>query len=177
LDLKRQVVDDPLSFGIFFYQDKKNPIYASAISILCYNDFDAYQQWEKSMHTTTYSENRDELYQTYKLNLMNYCIDAVTEIIPNLKQSIVKMDACTPLTYRDYLNTPKGSLYGFQTNVDDLANTTYSTQTKIPNLYFTGQNINLHGVLGVSITAILTAADFVGLPYLVNKINQHANKK
>jgi all-trans-retinol 13,14-reductase len=177
LDLKRQVVDDPLSFGIFFYQDKKNPIYASAISILCYNDFDAYQQWEKSMHTTTYSENRDELYQTYKLNLMNYCIDAVTEIIPNLKQSIVKMDACTPLTYRDYLNTPKGSLYGFQTNVDDLANTTYSTKTKIPNLYFTGQNINLHGVLGVSITAILTAADFVGLPYLVDKINLHATKK
>lgn len=177
LDLKRQVVDDPLSFGIFFYQDKKNPIYASALSILCYNDFDAYQQWEKSMHTTTYSENRDELYQTYKLNLMNYCIDAVTEIIPNLKQSIVKMDACTPLTYRDYLNTPKGSLYGFQTNVDDLANTTYSTQTKIPNLYFTGQNINLHGVLGVSITAILTAADFVGLPYLVDKINLHATKK
>jgi all-trans-retinol 13,14-reductase len=176
-DLKRQVVDDPQSFGIFFYQDKNNPAYASAISILCYNDFDAYQQWEKSMHTTTYSESRDDLYQTYKQNLMSYCIDAVTEIIPNLKQSIVKMDACTPLTYRDYLNTPKGSLYGFQTNVDDLANTTYSTQTKIPNLYFTGQNINLHGVLGVSITAILTAADFVGLPYLVNKINQHANKK
>ncbi len=175
-DLNRQVIHNPQSFGIFFYQDKINPLYASAISILCYNDIEAYQLWEKSLHTTTYSETRNNEYHDFKLKMMNYCVDAVNELIPSLKHSIVKMDACSPLTYRDYLNTPNGSMYGFQTNVDDLANTTYSTKTKIPNLYFTGQNINLHGVLGVSITAILNAADFVGLPYLVNKINDFAKK-
>jgi all-trans-retinol 13,14-reductase len=61
-------------------------------------------------------------------------------------------------------------MYGFQKNVDDLANTTYATRTKIPNLLLTGQNINLHGVLGVSVTAVLTCAEILGLDYLLTKM-------
>ena len=61
-------------------------------------------------------------------------------------------------------------MYGFQKNVDDLANTTYATRTKIPNLLLTGQNINLHGVLGVSVTAVLTCAEILGLDELLKKM-------
>jgi all-trans-retinol 13,14-reductase len=62
-------------------------------------------------------------------------------------------------------------MYGLQKNVNDLANTTYATRTKIPNLFLTGQNINMHGILGVSITALLTVSEITGLDYLVEKIN------
>jgi len=45
-------------------------------------------------------------------------------------------------------------------------------KTKIPNLFFTGQNINIHGMLGVSISSLLTCGEFVGLPDLINEINE-----
>ena len=42
------------------------------------------------------------------------------------------------------------------------------------NLYFTGQSINMHGVLGVTIGAILTCSEIVGKEYLVDKINKES---
>jgi len=78
----------------------------------------------------------------------------------------------TPLTYRDYTHTPGGALYGILKNVHEPAKTTIATRTRIPNLLQTGQNVNLHGVLGVSITAIATCAELVGLDYLLEKINR-----
>ena len=62
-------------------------------------------------------------------------------------------------------------MYGLKKDVRDIANTTFATRTKIPNMFLTGQNINMHGVLGVSITALLTVSEITGLEYLVNKIN------
>ena len=45
-------------------------------------------------------------------------------------------------------------------------------RTKLENLLLTGQNINLHGILGVPITAINTCAELMGMEYLLNKINK-----
>ena len=50
-------------------------------------------------------------------------------------------------------------------------------RTKINNLYLTGQNINLHGIIGVALSAILTAGEFVGINYLINKINEDYKSK
>jgi all-trans-retinol 13,14-reductase len=44
-------------------------------------------------------------------------------------------------------------------------------RTKLNNLLLTGQNINLHGILGVPLTAINTCAELVGMEYLLKKIN------
>jgi all-trans-retinol 13,14-reductase len=43
-------------------------------------------------------------------------------------------------------------------------------KTKIPNFYFTGQNTNLHGVLGVTIGSVVTCGEILGLEYLLKKI-------
>jgi all-trans-retinol 13,14-reductase len=88
-----------------------------------------------------------------------------------LKENIIAQSAASPLTFRDYLHTPHGALYGIQKNVHEPAKTTVAARTKIPNLLFTGQNVNMHGVLGVSITAIATCAELLGLDYLLQKIN------
>jgi len=170
-DIEKSVEDSPNTFSYFFYQDKQNPTYASAISILCFIDFDNFEKWKKSMHTTTHSKSRGDEYAYYKQAIIEKYILESEAVIPGLKNAISIVDACTPLTYRDYLNTPMGGIYGVRKDVDDLANTTYATRTKIKNLFLTGQNINLHGVLGVSITAVLTAGDIIGLEKLVNKIN------
>jgi len=47
--------------------------------------------------------------------------------------------------------------------------------TKVRNLLLTGQNINLHGICGVPLTAINTAEAILGTNTIINLIND-ANK-
>ncbi|MGG2320038.1 hypothetical protein, partial [Salmonella enterica] len=77
--------------------------------------------------------------------------------------------ATTPLTYRDYLATPDGSIYGIAKDYNEPLKTMISTQTKIPNLYLTGQNVKLHGMLGVALTALVTCSAIMGREHLLNK--------
>lgn len=172
LDLERKIGVLPNSLSIFFYEDKLNPGFAGALSILGFMDFDEIEPWKQTLRTTSNFASRGEEYEVWKQSVIESYIGFASEVLPNLKTFIAATDACTPLTYRDYLYTPEGSIYGVRKDIDDLANTTYATRTKVENLFLTGQNINLHGVLGVSITGILTAGEIVGLEYLVNKMNE-----
>ena len=47
-----------------------------------------------------------------------------------------------------------------------------SVATKVKNLFLTGQNVNIHGLCGVSLTAIETAEALVGHNTIVHKINE-----
>jgi all-trans-retinol 13,14-reductase len=48
--------------------------------------------------------------------------------------------------------------------------------TKVKNLLLTGQNINLHGICGVPLTAVNTVEALVGQNKLIEKINNLYNK-
>ena len=43
--------------------------------------------------------------------------------------------------------------------------------TKVRNLLLTGQNINLHGICGVPLTAINTAEAILGTNHIIREIN------
>ncbi len=45
-----------------------------------------------------------------------------------------------------------------------------SPKTKIDNLFLTGQNVRLHGILGVTITGFLTVAEMLGKDYFLDKV-------
>lgn len=160
------------SLAVFFYEDKSHPGWASALSVLAYSSYADWKEWEQTYHTTSDHESRGESYVERKFEVSRQLITQLKAHFPELDQQILHADLCTPLTYRDYLAIPEGSLYGFKKNVHDLASTNFATRTKLKNLYLTGQNINLHGVLGVSVTAVLTCAEITGLDYLVRKIRK-----
>lgn len=169
-DLKPCAGPLPSSFGIFFTEDTHHPGYTASISILTYMQIEEWQQWRSTFRAIPHRSERADAYREKKDQHAGYIIDAVSALLPGLKEAITAYDACTPLTYRDYLNYPGGGMYGIRKDVNHQAAATFSTRTKIPNFFLTGQNVNLHGVLGVAITAILTAAELTGLEYLVNKI-------
>ena len=81
------------------------------------------------------------------------------------------MDAGTPLTIRDYYGTPRGAMYGMHRSSSNPLQSSLSTRTRLTNLYLTGQDVNFHGLIGTSLTAILTAEAIVGHNTIVNKIN------
>jgi all-trans-retinol 13,14-reductase len=47
-----------------------------------------------------------------------------------------------------------------------------SPRTKIPNLYKTGQNVNMHGMLGVLIGALTTTGEFLGIEKVLTDIRK-----
>nr|MBP6648475.1 all-trans-retinol 13,14-reductase [Bacteroidia bacterium] len=76
----------------------------------------------------------------------------------------------TPLSYRDYIGNDDGSLYGVSKDYRNPLKTFISPRTKLPNLYLTGQNLNLHGVLGTAVSGIITSSVFIGIDEMVRRL-------
>ena len=132
--------------------------------IMRYNDF---KEWENTL-----VGKRGKEYEKLKKEIETKFINLVEEVFPNFKNSIDKVISSTPLTIRDYLKSKEGGLYGYKKNSQNLIKSQVLARKKIKNLFLTGQNINLHGILGVPLSAIVTVGELVGgFDYLVNKIN------
>ena len=116
--------------------------------------------------TNTSVGRRGEIYEMLKKHLADECIRLAERSIPGLRGMVEKYYTSTPLTYRDYTLTPCGSAYGIRKDYRNLLMTTLSPRTPIPNLLLTGQNLILHGVEGVTRTALMTCGELLGKDYL-----------
>ena len=94
-------------------------------------------------------------------------------IYSDFRDNIEFSFASSPLTIRDFYGNKEGSNYGFQKDSNDLMLSQMSVFTKVKNLFLTGQNVNIHGFCGVSLTAIETAEAIVGHSEIVRKINKN----
>lgn len=161
----------PANYALFFTEDPKHPGFADTLSILSYMHFSEVAVWAATENTSSLEMERGQSYDDFKAAKSARLLEVVSQCLPGLRPNIVAQSAATPLTYRDYTATPEGSLYGVLKDVATPAQTTIATRSRIPNLFFTGQNINMHGVLGVSLTGVATAAELLGMNYLLRKIN------
>jgi len=97
-------------------------------------------------------------------------LDCVEEKFPGLRKAIKSYYTATPLSYRDYIGTDDGSMYGIAKDYSNPLKTFISPRTKIPNLYLTGQNLNLHGILGATMSGLVTSVAFLGNEDIIEKI-------
>jgi len=153
--------------GYMFYTpaSSKSDTNADCITIMTFMKYDDVREWE---HTTI--EKRGQAYREFKQRKAEQLLDLAEQKFPGLKSSIKTYYTSTPLTYRDYTGTINGSTYGIMRDCNNALKTMITPRTKIPNLYMTGQNVNLHGVLGVTMGAFITLANFVGFNYIRDKI-------
>ncbi len=119
-----------------------------------------------------WSKDRGPAYEDWKEKKAKQLILLASEQFPQLKGNIDDMITATPLTYEDYIGTPQGAMYGTDRDFHNPMASYVFPRTKIPNLFFTGQNINLHGMLGVSISSLLSCGEIVGLHELIKEINE-----
>ena len=160
----------PLGYGLFFTKDKNNPGYASAISILTPMRFDDVKPWSDTYNRVGREGDRGVDYQAFKEERTSVLLARVYERFPSVKEGIENIYTSTPLTSRDYIGDSSGSMYGILKDFRDPIKTSVSPRTKIPNLFLTGQNINLHGILGTSLSAVLTCMLLLDDVSLVDKI-------
>ncbi len=113
---------------------------------------------------------RGAKYEKLKQEKASQCIELAAKNIDGLWESVENIYTSTPLTYRDYTATCEGSAYGLQKDYSNLMTTMLTPRTPIPNLLLTGQNLNLHGILGVSMTAFLTCSELLGHNIIQNEL-------
>ena len=109
-------------------------------------------------------------YKEFKESKTEELLNFVSDYFPDIKGKIEYKYSATPLTFRDFTAIPDGSAYGIKKNYRDPYSTIISPKTKVPGLFLTGQNLNVHGALGVTITSMLTCSEIVGENYLARKI-------
>ena len=97
-------------------------------------------------------------------------LDKVEERFPGIRNCIKTYYTSTPLSYRDYIGNDDGNLYGAVKDYQDPLATLISPKTKIPNLFLTGQSLNLHGILGTAISGLITSAALMGKNDFIEKI-------
>lgn len=162
----------PANYSIYYTEDEHRKGFAESVSILSYIDAAEFSDWENSYNNTIEPGERGQRYKHYKSARARQVLEKVAERFPEIEQFKRSWKVATPLTYRDYQGSEVGSLYGIHKDVDNASATNFSVRTRIPNLYLTGQNVNLHGILGVSMTALQTTAAITGMEDLLDKINR-----
>jgi all-trans-retinol 13,14-reductase len=160
----------PSGFALFCSTSSKQNGFADGVTLMTYMRFEEMDQWKDTFNTVLDEQSRGEQYEQFKKGKAEKLIDYADKALTGLKENIHSYYVATPLTVRDYIGSEDGSLYGVSKDYRDPLKTFISPRTKIPNLLLTGQNLNLHGVLGVAMSSIVTSAEVFGMEYLLEKI-------
>ncbi len=157
---------------VWAFHLKNNPVSGVLVSCRIPEDGSKYVQQVDLLTPMNWSEceqwshtevgRRGEDYKAMKKRVADECITLAERFIPGLRDRITGCYTSTPLTYRNYTLTPEGSAYGLRKDFKNPMITLLSPRTPIPNLLLTGQNLMLHGLHGVTMTALFTCAEVLG---------------
>lgn len=160
--------DWPEHFMMYSPADTKGGKYANGLTVLAYMNFDELKQWQHTNRT-----NRPQEYYDFKKHKSEILLNAIEKRFSGIRNHTKSYYSSTPLSYRDYTGTPNGSAYGILKKANNPLLSLITSKTKVKNLLFTGQNLNMHGILGVTISAVMTCQELTGRDYLINKIRKY----
>ncbi|MGH2664203.1 phytoene desaturase family protein [Flavobacterium sp.] len=149
----------------------ENQIWAESLTAITYLKFEEFNEWETTHNTVSEKDVRGAAYEQFKADKAEAFLTEIAKKFPGIRECIKSVHTSTPLSYRDYIGGHRGNLYGYVKDSNNPMKTFISPKTKIDNLFLTGQSINMHGVLGVTIGAVVTCSEILGKDYLINKIN------
>jgi len=160
----------PLQFMLNTPASSKTGEFAEGISILSYMRFDEVEKWKDSHKTIVSPSERPSDYELFKADRTEKLLAAAEKRFPTIRDCIQSVHASTPLTYRDYIGSDDGNMYGTEKDFRKGLTNFIAPQTKIPNLWLTGQYLNLHGIMGVTVSSIITCSQFLNKKELLERI-------
>jgi all-trans-retinol 13,14-reductase len=162
--------DWPLNLMLSTPASSKSEHFAEGITLMTYMRSSEVAQWAGSHNTIVHPGLRGEDYEAFKQQKAERMIAAAEEMFPDIRYCIQSVHCTTPLTFRDYIGNDDGSMYGFEKDFQSPLRTFIPPHTKVPNLFLTGQNINLHGMAGVTVSSVITCSHFVGRNDILERI-------
>lgn len=161
-----------LSMGVRKNQDE----WGDQLTAITYMRYEEVEPWKNTFNTVANKNDRGQTYEQFKAAKAEIFVKELEKKFPNIRECIQSIHTSTPLSYRDYIGCNRGSMYGYVKDVNDPLKAFISPRTKIGNLFFTGQSLNMHGILGVTISGVVTCSEILGGEYLINKITGKAQK-
>jgi len=162
----------PKAFMASMNASKKQEKWAEGMTFITYMKYEDVAPWADTFNTTVDENDRGESYEDFKTRKTHQFLKEIEIKFPGIKNCIQSIHTSTPLSYRDYIGGDSGNMYGYVKDSNNPMKTLIPSKTKLDNLYLTGQSINMHGVLGVTIGAVVTCSEILGKEYLVTKINK-----
>ena len=150
----------------------KDNVWAEGMTFITYMKYSDVEAWKDTFNTIVDEKARGESYEAFKTRKTDRFLEMIELKFPGITDCIRSIHTSTPLSYRDYIGGHNGNMYGYEKDSNNPMKTFIPSKTKLDNLYLTGQSINMHGVLGVTIGAVVTCSEILGKDYLVSKINQ-----
>jgi all-trans-retinol 13,14-reductase len=130
-----------------------------------------YQPWNTNYdgNLMLHYGNPDEKGYARSVDLLTFCpekdperstlAESLIRRIPGLADAVEEYWTSAPATWERYTGTPGGTAFGIRKK-DPLCYV--PPRTPVQGLYLTGQNCGLHGILGVSETALFTCREILG---------------
>lgn len=166
----------PETYMLSSTESKHYPGFAESLTAISYMDFAEVEEWKNTFNTVAEEQDRGERYENFKLAKAEKMIDALEKKIPGLRKSVKRIYTSSPLSYRDYIGSCNGNMYGYMKSSENPLKTMVSPRTKIDNLFLTGQSVNMHGILGCTIGAFNTCAEILGKELIDERLTQLINK-
>jgi len=160
----------PKAYMASMKASNKETDWADGMTFITYMNYENVKPWAETYNTTAEKNDRGESYDEFKTRKAERFLSEIELKFPGIRGCIKSMHTSTPLSYRDYIGGHNGNMYGYVKDSDNPMKTFIAPKTKLDNLYLTGQSINMHGVLGVTIGAVVTCSEIVGKEHLLNKI-------
>lgn len=149
--------------------------HAKTLCVMAYMRYDEVAQWENTINTTLDENDRGSEYNSFKEAKSRAIIQALKSLYPNIEESMESYYSASPLTQRDYIGSVEGGIYGISRECSDPLRSFIRANTKLNNLFLAGQNTVLHGVLGVTVSAVLAAQAIMGEDIILNDILENIN--
>lgn len=163
----------PECIGMFGTTSSKHPGFTENFTAMAYMRFEECAKWADTKNIIPNHINyRGDDYEAFKHEKAEKIIDVLEERLPGLRSKIKSYTCASPVTYRDYIGSKDGTLYGVIKDYKEPLKSFITPRTKISNLFLTGQSLNLHGIMGVTVSAVVTCSEILGHPYLIQKIKK-----
>ncbi|SHI61134.1 phytoene desaturase family protein [Pseudozobellia thermophila] len=160
----------PETYMVSMGARKNQDEWGDQLTAITYMRFDEVEPWAQTFNTVTNKNSRGQTYEEFKKAKAEVFIKELEKKFPNIRECIQSIHTSTPLSYRDYIGCNRGSMYGYVKDVGSPLRSFISPRTKVENLFLTGQSLNMHGILGVTISGVVTCSEILGGEYLLKKI-------
>ena len=137
------------------------PLEAQSIVAIAPGSLIQYHEWRHS-----HSQHRPPAYREFKASTLTAINEAMLSFEPSLAQ-VEWLDGASPLTLRDYMHTPSGSLYGCQ---HSLSQFNPQPATRLPGVWLAGQSVVAPGILGAMVSAFLACGLMTDLDTLLKEV-------
>ncbi len=155
---RNQLLEGRASMAYLSFPSLKDPRAkrhtAEIIAPFSYQSLEAYREepWRR----------RGEDYESAKNRITQALLDLMERHHPGFRDLIEYTELGTPLTFEHFTDAPSGAIYGYPGTPDRYRKPWLSPVTPIRNLYLTGSDAAMLGIMGALMGGVLTASRLLG---------------